>query len=103
MLWFVNFSRVGTSKKKIPLEEIHKTIVSILASFNLSEMVPGISIPALFAKYRDAVDGFYRKRFRPENRRLLIPTLANTGASESKLCGFEKMRHFTFEDLQAKK
>jgi len=103
MLWFLNFSRIGKSKKKIHIDEVMKTIVSILTTFNLSETTPGVSMSSLFLKYKDAVDGFYRKRFRPADRRMLIPTLANTGVVEPKMCSLDKMRNFVFDDLKAKK
>ena len=103
MLWFVNFSRVGTSKKKVPVEEVFKTVLNILTTFNLSSTVPGINVSLFYQKYKDAIDVFYRKRFRPPDRRMLIPTLSNTGVSESKTCSLDKMRTFVFDDLKAKK
>ena len=103
MLWFVNFSRIGNSKRKVPVEEVLKTVVSMLASFNLSETTQGISMSALYLKYKDAIDGFYRKRFRPADRRMLIPTFANTGMVETKACELDKMRNFTSDDLRIKK
>lgn len=102
MLWFVDFSRVGNSKKKISVEEIIKTIVSILASFNLSETVPGIDMSSLFLKYKDAVETFYHKRFRPSDRKMLIPTFSNTGSFESKSCNLDKLRNFILDDLRIK-
>lgn len=103
MLWFVNFSKIGTSKKKVPIEEVIKTIVSILATFNLSEMIPGINMSYLYTKYKDAVNGFYKKRFRPKDRRMLIPTLVNTGVLEPKDSSLDNMRNFIFDDLKVKK
>lgn len=103
MLWYVNFSRVGNSKRKVPVEEVLKTVISILASFNLSETTHGVSMSALYTKYKDAIDGFHRKRFRPDGRRMLIPTFANTGVVETKPCELDKMRNFTSEDLRIKK
>ena len=103
MLWFVNFARVGNSKRKVPVEEVYKTVVSILASFNLSETTYGVSMAALYAKYKDAIESFHRKRYRPENKRMLIPTLANTGVAEPKSCDLDRMRNFTVEDLRIKK
>lgn len=102
MLWFVNFSKVGDSKKKIPLEEIHKTILNILTCFNLSEMVCDISLASFYEKYKEAVEVFYRKRYRPDRRKMLIPTLRDTGASESKYLNGDKLRNFTFSDLKIK-
>lgn len=99
MLWFINFSKVGTSKKKIPIEEVHKTILNILVSFNLAQNFPGTSLSAFYSKYHEAIESFYRKRFRPENRRMLIPSIGN----EPKVCGANKLRNFVFDDLIAKK
>lgn len=103
MLWFVNFSRIGTSKKKIPLEEVFKTILSILKTFDLSSTVPGVDISLFYKKYKDAIDVFYRKRLRPSDRRMLIPTLSNTNVNEPKICSLDKMRTFVFNDLKIKK
>ena len=103
LLWFVNFSKVGTSKRKVPLQEVLKTIVSILASFNLVETTPGINTSEFYSKFKVAIESFYRKRYRPENRRMLIPTLANTGVVEPKTFNLDKMRNFVLEDLKIKK
>jgi hypothetical protein len=100
MLWFINFSKVGNSKKKIPVEEIFKTVLSILTTFNLYETMPNINMASLYVKYKDAIDSFYRKRFRPVDRRMLIPTPVNTG--ESNTCNLEKIKNFVFEDLRIK-
>lgn len=102
MLWFVNFARVGNSKKKVPVTEVHKTIVNILATFNLYATAPGVSMAGLYASFRDAVENFYRKRYRPENRRMLIPTLS-IDSKDNKACGRDKARHFTLEEMEAKK
>lgn len=73
-LWFIDFSRVGSGKKQIQIIEIHRTIVDILTCFNLQHFL-GPNIPSeVFAKYHDAIDLFYEKRFRPKKRVMLIPT-----------------------------
>lgn len=84
LLWFVNFSRVGTSKKKLPLENILQTVVSILATFNLWSGPASMS--QLFQSYKEAIESFYHKRSRPEGRRMLIPTLG--GSDKEKMRGF---------------
>jgi hypothetical protein len=103
MFWFINFSKVGIGKRKIPVDSVLKTIVSILDSFNLSENIPDINTVCLYQKYKSAIDLFYQKRHRPDNRRMLIPSLTNTGVIETKLCSLEKMRNFSLEDLKLKK
>jgi hypothetical protein len=34
----------------------------------------------LYQKYEEAIDDFYKERFRPEGKKLLIPTLKNCGS-----------------------
>ena len=78
-VWFIDFRRVGTSKKKISIEDVKQTVVNILASFNLASTVPGITMNKLYQKYQEAIDDFYTKRYRPEGKALLCPTLKNCG------------------------
>lgn len=103
MLWFVDFSKVGHSKKKVPLDEVLKTVVSILTSFNLSKTVPNLSTATLFNKYSAAIKLFYDSRHRPENKKMLIPTLTGCGIMEPKVFSFDGTRDFIFEDLQLKR
>lgn len=78
-VWFVDFGRVGSSKKKISVEDVKQTVTDILASFNLATTITGLDMPKLFQKYNEAIDDFYTKRYRPEGKRLLAPTLKNCG------------------------
>jgi hypothetical protein len=78
-VWFIDFRRVGSGKKKIDLEDVQKTVISILASFNLATTIQGIDMNKLYQKYREAVDDFYTKRYRPDGKRLLAPTLKGCG------------------------
>jgi hypothetical protein len=83
-LWFVDFSKVGRGKRKIKVSEVQKTTLNILACFNLMDHVPTIKMAKLFEKYREAIEKFYQQRYRPEGKRLLIPTLAGCGVWDSK-------------------
>lgn len=98
MLWFIDFSRVGDSKKKIPIEEILKTIISILVSFNLSHTIIGVNMSLFYQKYKDAIELFYNKRKRPEGKRLLIPTLSGC-IIEPRIFSFDKTKNFIFKNL----
>lgn len=73
-LWFIDFSRVGVGKKNLPVIEVHRTIVDILTCFNLEHFFGPSCYAEMFPKYRDAIDLFYEKRFRPKRRKMLIPT-----------------------------
>jgi hypothetical protein len=96
MLWFVDFNRVGRGRKKIRIVDVMKTIVNILVCFNLPEHIPAIKMPKLYQKYSEAIDKFYTQRYRPEDRRLLVPTLAGCGVWETnKKYGLENTRQFS--------
>src|ERR1019366_8414811 len=91
-LWFVDFNRVGNSKRRLKVEEVHKTVVNVLACFNLWE-VPKVQMSAFYAKYSEAVTSFYQRRYRPDDKRVLIPTLSSCGTVDSVKNGlFEKTR-----------
>lgn len=96
MLWLVNFAKVGISKKKIKIEEVLKTVINILTCFNLPQEVPGLRCQRFFLKYKEAILNFHTRRYRPEDRKMLIPTFVNCGIGETKL---DETRHFTFQKL----
>ncbi len=97
-LWFVDFSRVGNSKKRLPLEEVVKTVVNVLSCFNLYDNIPGILTPALLSKYLDAIASFYQNRYRPSGKRMLIPTLMNCMPNADAGVQ-EKARFFTAREM----
>lgn len=99
-LWFIDFNRVGKGKKRIPLREILKTIVNILACFDLNKNIMGFRSNDLYARYEEAIKLFYTKRFRPENKRILAPTLTNCGGiCDIKTIDHEIFRKFLKKDL----
>jgi hypothetical protein len=83
MLWFINFALIGDGKKRQGIEEVYKTIINILACFNLPILLPDLTTSLLFDKYRKSVEEFYQKRQRPKNRYMLIPTLSGCGLNSS--------------------
>ena len=101
-LWFVDFNRVGNSKRRLPLEDVLKTVVDILACFNLSENVPGLSMSTFYGKYKEAITNFYERRYRPTDKRMLIPTFSGCLAQAANN-QFEKSRNFTASELTGKK
>jgi hypothetical protein len=52
-VWFIDFSRIGSSKRKIKVEEVLKTVVNMLACFNLPQNVPGVRISKFFLKVKE--------------------------------------------------
>lgn len=82
MCWFVDFSLVGDTRRKMPVSSVLDTLQEILLVFNLKECVADISPAKLFEKYREAVVKFHQGRSRPPGQKILAPTLYKTGASE---------------------
>jgi hypothetical protein len=78
-LWFIDFSKVGTGRRKMPVEYILQTIIQILAGFNLYDNVRDCSPFKVYDKYREAIMDFYNHRKRPANHKILAPTLLSTG------------------------
>lgn len=98
-LWFVDFSKVGTGRKKVAVEEVLKTVTNILSCFNLYQH-SGTQINGLYNKYREAIVKFHSHRYRPKDRPFLIPTI--TGGMFPKGMKSEDTRNFTPENLRAK-
>lgn len=94
-LWFVDFQKIGRAQRELPVETVKETVLSILASFNIWDHVPGVKLQKLGQKYTEAIDVFYTHRQRPPDRRILSPTLAGCGVTEPKECPFEKTREFS--------
>jgi hypothetical protein len=97
LLWFVDFARVGSSKKKLKVEEVLKTVVNILACFNMSKEIPGVRLCRFFNKFKEAILQFHTKRYRPPDRRLLIPTLSGCLSHEPK--HLERTRGIIAEEI----
>jgi hypothetical protein len=97
-LWFVDFRKVGATGRRIPVVEVHKTIINILACFNLYH-IPGFNIRLFRDKYREAVDTFYTHRSRPDGRKILNPTFLTCGVIESKEHPFDRAREFLPSDM----
>lgn len=78
--WFIDFGKIGKSGKKIQVKDVKNTFSEILTSFNLYQLVEGITLYTLVKKYHEAVDAFHQYRVRPEGKRILIPTLKGCSA-----------------------
>lgn len=76
LLWFIDFGRVGDSKRKLPLLNVQQTVDDILSAFALTE-VSYASTNVLRKKYHEAIDIWYESRKRPADHRILSPTLQN--------------------------
>jgi hypothetical protein len=91
-LWFVDFSRVGNSKRKIKVEEVLKTVVNMFACFNLPQNIIDVKVSKFYSKVEEAIMNFHTKRHRPKNRRIMLPTLV--GCIEDRNPALERYRNF---------
>jgi hypothetical protein len=77
--WFVDFNKVGTTKRRMPVEYVLETILDIMSAFGLYEHIRESSPVSLFEKYKDAVLDFHHHRRRPVGQKILAPTLFGCG------------------------
>lgn len=94
-IWFIDFSRVGKGRGKISCDDVLKTILNILACFNLSLHIINIRIFELYNKYKEAIEKFYTQRSRPTDKKLVAPTLSGCGAIENRNLEIEHIKNFT--------
>jgi hypothetical protein len=92
-LWFIDFLKVGKGDKKIRLDDVLKTVINIIACFNLKSQVVNTSTNAIFEKYKEAICKFYSNRYRPPGRCILAPTISTYKS------GGRDARDFTSEML----
>ncbi len=99
-LWFVDFTKIGDGPRQMPLDEIYKTVVNILSCFNLYESVgSSVVMHKIYDKFNEAIKLFQEKRQRPENKRLLIPSLQGSGGTADTSFPYDKTRSFLPENL----
>jgi len=78
MNWFINFAKVGETKKRINIENVYRTIISIIDSLKISQIMSKSEEDLLKQKYLDATDLFNKKRYRPKNKKILSPRIGNS-------------------------
>lgn len=104
-LWFVDFRRVGASKRTLPVSEVLKTVGEIILAFDLYENVTDIRVNAVYQKYAEAIMKFYQLRSRPPGAKVLSPTLYKTGAPEyatEPMPKFASHNHWTATDTTSR-
>lgn len=81
-LWFIDFTRVGNSQRKMPIKDILGSVGEILMGFALHENIKDVKPHKMYLKYEEAILKFYQQRSRPVAMRILSPTLKSTGAGD---------------------
>jgi len=90
MYWFIDFAKVGLTKRKLNVNEVLKVIINILTCFNLAENVRGLSLHDFFSEFKNPILDFYRKR--KKEQRVLMPTFINCIPYTN--FEFEKIKNF---------
>ncbi len=74
-LWFIDFNRIGTDVRKAPFCEVQELVRSLFECFEVQKHFYVQGETMIWDKFNNAVEVFYRERKRPQNRRMLIPTV----------------------------
>lgn len=101
-LWHVDFNRVGSTKKKLPIEALKTTVSNTIKGLMLQSVVTGIQLTKLEDKYILAIDDFYQKRSRPQAKKLLLPTLKGCVSHEPHKTSWDKHKEFIAANLLVK-
>lgn len=101
-LWFVDFNRIGKGRRKISLNDVLKTITLMLACFNIHHYLVNVKLHKLYEKFEDAILKFHSNRYRPIDKRILIPTVSGCSFDVSKTVDMEEIRNFLPEFLKIK-
>jgi len=89
-LWFIDFSKVGKGRKRIRTNEVLKTILNQILCLNLPHHITTMKMGKFYHKFETAIKKFSEERYRPTDKRFLIPTLKDCG-------GYESQKKFTFD------
>jgi len=73
--WFIDFNKVGASKKRVPIKAITETINEIASAFNPYDYIKDFKSNVYVGRFAEAVNDFYHKRYRPDGKRICIPSL----------------------------
>lgn len=76
LMWFIDFSKVGRGKNKIPVSYVKKTIMQILAAHNIftsfdTQSNRLKSTTSVVRKIFEGIDKFHSTRYRPEGRPIM--------------------------------
>lgn len=81
--WFIDFSRIGNSRKKTDVTEVIRTVNEMISAFNPYSYIKDFKSSKYTERFQEAIIDFYKQRYRPEGKRICIPTLQNC-ATDSK-------------------
>lgn len=93
-MWYADFNKIGNHKSKAPYEDLQEIVKMMICNFNLKGYVTLEVENSMLSRFQKAMDLFYQKRQRPNNRRMLIPTLNGLVHSAKNEEFFDSTRNF---------
>ena len=90
-LWFIDFQKVGKGRRRIRTSDVLKTILNQILCLNLAHHLTSVKLGRFYHKFEVAINKFNEERYRPTDKRFLIPTLKDCG-------GYEQPKKFTFDE-----
>ncbi len=101
-LWFLDFNKIGDRPyKRVCLDDVLNTCHDIISCFNLYKNLKDFKGHKLLLKYDEAIIDFYKRRYRPEGKKLLIPSLIGCH-QDGSVAARKEPRDFTPKDLRIK-
>ncbi len=73
--WFIDFAKVGDSKRTMPIQEVFRCTNEIISAFNPYRYIRDFKSNMLTQKYAKAIMEWHSHRRRPEGRAILSPTM----------------------------
>ena len=77
--WFIDFSRVGRSKRRLSITDIMATVTQMVMAFDMYSILRDAKPHLYWKKLNEGIRRFYKLRQRPPRSRVFAPTLLNCG------------------------
>lgn len=93
--WFIDFAKVGDSKRKIPVNEVLRTANEIISAFNPYDYIRSFKSNLLANKYSKAIMEWHKHRRRPDGRAILSPTMKSCADNRREIRETNQHNHTT--------
>lgn len=107
--WFVDFNKVGSGDRQLPVSEVIRTVNEMVSAFNPYNNIREFKGSKYVDRFRESIMTFYEQRFRPPGKRLCAPTLSGcaseireggTGVNANKKLDLSSYRDFLPADFK---
>jgi hypothetical protein len=73
--WFIDFAKVGNTKRKIRVTEVIRTVNEMVSAFNPYDYIKDFKSHKFVDRFAEAINDFYSRRYRPKDKPICAPTL----------------------------